>query len=142
MLLATGMEFATQNFEEFSKSLNGQTLVLLGGVGLAVWYLFGNKLGAVKDFVTNMVGKIKPAGGTTTPVETKPLSGDIFDILAAPKPVSLNDKNESSDVFFKLIVSWKQTRDLAVQAGCDQAIEIADQMFPHLSVTACGKDKK
>jgi hypothetical protein len=139
------LEFATQNFEEFSRGMNGQSLMLLAGAGLVVWYLFGNKLGIIKDMVLGVIGKIKPVGSSAPTVEQKPLSGDIFDILSATKKSTQNFEVESSDVFFKLIVSWKQTRDLAVKAGCDQAIEIADQMFPYLSVTSCGKkdlDKK
>jgi hypothetical protein len=52
--------------------------------------------------------------------------------------VSVETKN-NEDVFFKLIVSWKQTRDLAVQSGCVEAVKVADQMFPFLSPNVCAK---
>jgi hypothetical protein len=54
------------------------------------------------------------------------------------KPVTVSASKE--DLFFKLVVSWKQTRDLAVESGCDDAVKVADQMFPYLSPTVCGKE--
>jgi hypothetical protein len=45
-------------------------------------------------------------------------------------------------MFFKLVVSWKQTRDLAVECGCGEAIKVADQMFPYLSPVVCSKEVK
>jgi hypothetical protein len=47
----------------------------------------------------------------------------------------------ADDVFFDLVASWKQTRDLAVKSGCSEAVKVADQMFPHLSPTVCGEKK-
>ena len=44
---------------------------------------------------------------------------------------------DDSQLFFDLVVSWKQTRDLAEKSGCQEAIEVADQMFPYLSPTIC-----
>jgi hypothetical protein len=46
-------------------------------------------------------------------------------------------KEDDSQLFFDLVVSWKQTRDLAEKSGCEKAIEVADQMFPYLSPTIC-----
>ena len=43
-------------------------------------------------------------------------------------------------LFFDLVVSWKQTRDLAKLSGCDKAVEVADQMFPYLSPTICSEE--
>jgi hypothetical protein len=43
------------------------------------------------------------------------------------------------DLFFQLVASWKQTRDLAVRSGCQEAIKVADQMFPYLSPMGCSK---
>jgi hypothetical protein len=48
-------------------------------------------------------------------------------------------KVSEQDTFFKLVVSWKQTRDLAVESGCSEAVKVADQMFPFLSPNVCGK---
>ena len=44
---------------------------------------------------------------------------------------------KNKDLFFDLVVSWKQTRDLAVLSGCAKAVEVADQMFPYLSPEVC-----
>jgi len=50
-------------------------------------------------------------------------------------------KNDPEDTFFKLVVSWKQTRDLAVQSGCSEAVKVADQMFPYLSPNVCQQNE-
>ena len=50
-----------------------------------------------------------------------------------------SSNSNKDDVFFKLVVSWKQTRDLAEQSGCTEAIKVADQMFPFLSPNVCAK---
>jgi hypothetical protein len=52
-----------------------------------------------------------------------------------PKVVGEN----KDDVFFKLVVSWKQTRDLAEKSGCSEAVKVADQMFPFLSPNVCAQ---
>jgi hypothetical protein len=57
-----------------------------------------------------------------------------FDPVVLPKAVGDKD-----DIFFKLVVSWKQTRDLAEKSGCAEAIKVADQMFPFLSPNVCAK---
>jgi hypothetical protein len=44
---------------------------------------------------------------------------------------------EKEDTFFKLVVSWKQTRDLAEKLNCEKALEAADNMFPFLSPQVC-----
>ena len=48
-------------------------------------------------------------------------------------------KQENKDLFFSLVLAWKQTRDLAAQSKCQKAVEVADQMFPYLSPTVCNK---
>ena len=48
---------------------------------------------------------------------------------------------KQGDLFFQLVASWKQTRDLAVLSKCEEAIKVADQMFPYLSPNGCAKDK-
>jgi organic hydroperoxide reductase OsmC/OhrA len=54
--------------------------------------------------------------------------------------IAENSKQEPEDLFFKLVVSWKETRDLALKCGCDKAVAVADEMFPYLSPNVCGKD--
>ena len=43
--------------------------------------------------------------------------------------------NRMLTVFFDLVKSWKKTRDLAEDYGATRAVEIADEMFPHLVPT-------
>jgi len=45
--------------------------------------------------------------------------------------------NNKEDLFFKLVVSWKQTRDLAVRLNCEEAVKTIDQVFPYLSPNSC-----
>jgi len=47
------------------------------------------------------------------------------------------DTKSDKSLFFDLVVSWKQTRDLAEKSGCAKAVEVADQMFPYLSPMVC-----
>jgi hypothetical protein len=54
--------------------------------------------------------------------------------IAVPNVVK---PENTKNVFFDLVVSWKQTRDLAEKSGCTKAVEVADQMFPYLSPTVC-----
>ena len=51
-----------------------------------------------------------------------------------------DEKPEDENLFFDLVVSWKQTRDLAQKSGCKKAVEVADQMFPYLSPTICSEE--
>ena len=53
--------------------------------------------------------------------------------------VKLETNNHQEDVFLKLVVSWKQTRELALLSGCKKAVEVADEMFPFLSPTVCAQ---
>ena len=56
-------------------------------------------------------------------------------------PVVIPKRTDAEDTFFKLVVSWKQTRDLAVQSGCSEAVKVADQMFPFLSPNVCKQNE-
>lgn len=119
----------TESFQEFSSRLSATDLALYAGVGLVVWVLFKDRLSPVQKFLLSLVEKIK--GGSVLPVVNVP----------SVAPVVLpSKKNDNEDIFFKLVVSWKQTRDLAVQSGCSEAVKVADQMFPFLSPNVCNKD--
>jgi len=113
----------TQSFEEFSSGLAPMDLALYAGVGIILWVLFKDKLSPVQKIIKDVVDKVKK----NTP--------------AVPKlPDFVKEKVKSEDdsqLFFDLVVSWKQTRDLAEKSGCTKAIEVADQMFPYLSPTIC-----
>lgn len=117
----------TESFEQFSSRLGPTDLALYAGVGLVVWILFKDKLGPVQSVLSNVVSSVKklvPSNKTedvTSVVKTNPVDTD--------------------DLFFRLVASWKQTRNLAVQSGCNEAVKVADQMFPFLSPTVCA-DKK
>lgn len=114
-----------QSFDQFAGSLKPMDLALYAGAGLVLWVLFKDRLSPVQEFVLNLVNKIKGSVNTNKIVEVKPS-------LASP---------ESNDIFFQLVTSWKQTRDLAVKGGCSEAVKVADQMFPYLSPTGCGEEK-
>lgn len=122
----------TQTFEEFSSKLSTTDLALYAGVGLVLWVLFKDKLSPVQALVLKVTEKVKTLLGNKQNVVSVPV------LPAVSKPV-VSTANE--DLFFRLVVSWKQTRDLAVQSGCSEAVQVADQMFPYLSPNVC-VDKK
>lgn len=113
----------TQSFEEFSSGLVPMDLALYAGIGIIVWVLFKDKLSPVQKIIKDMIDKVK---------QNAPSVPEL------PNFVKEKVKSEDdSKLFFDLVVSWKQTRDLAEQSGCEKAIEVADQMFPYLSPMVC-----
>ena len=113
----------TQSFEEFSSGLAPMDLALYAGIGIILWVLFKDKLSPVQKIVQDLIDKVKK----NTP-----------SVPELPNFVKEKVKSEDdSQLFFDLVVSWKQTRDLAEKSGCQEAIEVADQMFPYLSPTIC-----
>lgn len=117
-----------QSFEEFSSSLKPIDLALYAGIGIILWVLFKDKLSPVQKLLGDLLSQIKGVVTTIKP-----------EVVNVPKPTLLAP--ESNDIFFELVASWKQTRDLAVKSGCDEAVKVADQMFPYLSPTVCGEEK-
>lgn len=121
----------TQSFEEFSTKLGPTDLALYAGVGIVLWVLFKDKLSPVQKLLLDLFDKSKkivdniPAPSLADVVSTKPIP----------------QTSAKQDLFFDLVVSWKQTRDLAVKSGCKKAVEVADQMFPYLSPTVCSETK-
>lgn len=114
-----------QSFEEFSRSLKPIDLALYAGFGLILWVVFKDQLSPVQKLLQNLVNQAKSKLGSQSTEAPKPT-------LTAP---------ESNGVFFELVTSWKQTRDLAVKSGCKEAVRVADEMFPYLSPTVCGEEK-
>lgn len=114
----------TETFEQFSSRIGSTDLALYAGAGLIIWVLFKEKLSPVQNIVMSVVDKVK---NLVVSKSSKSASGVKID---------------ADDLFFKLVISWKQTRDLAVQSGCSEAVKVADQMFPLLSVTSCGKNSE
>jgi hypothetical protein len=120
----------TESFQEFSSRLSPMDLALYGGVGLVLWVLFKDKLSPVQKLLAGLIEKVRGVSANTSlPVVNVP----------SVSPVVLPKKTDAEDTFFKLVVSWKQTRDLAVQSGCSEAVKVADQMFPFLSPNVCVK---
>lgn len=111
-----------QSFEEFSSSLKPMDLALYAGAGMILWVIFKEKLSPVQKLLGDLIVKAKAFLGS----QSKVINSSV-------------EKN--NDIFFQLVTSWKQTRDLAVKSGCLEAVKVADQMFPFLSPTVCGEDK-
>jgi LytS/YehU family sensor histidine kinase len=115
-----------ESFEQFSTRLGPTDLLLYAGAGIIVYVLFKEKLDPLKSAVlklfNNVTNKTSSVVSTVVPsiVTAEPVVGD--------------------DLFFELVTSWKKTRDLAVQNQCSEAVKVADQMFPYLSPSGCGKD--
>lgn len=118
----------TETFQEFSSRLSTTDLALYAGAGLVLWVLFKDKLSPVQKLLGSLVDNVKNMLGS--------VSNKNNDFVVAPVVVKENPI-ETDDLFFKLVVSWKQTRDLAVSSGCTEAVKVADQMFPYLSPTVC-----
>jgi hypothetical protein len=131
----------TQSFEEFSKGLSSTDLMLYAGIALVVWILFKDKLSPVQGVINLALESlnkllVKKTVSVVPPATT--LVDSVPTILASN--IAENSKEEPEDLFFKLVVSWKETRDLALKCGCDKAVAVADEMFPYLSPNVCGKD--
>ena len=121
----------TQSFEEFSSSLGVMDVALYAGVGLVLWVLFKDKLSPVQALLVSLFDTVKS-------VVPKPTG---LTVVASPVVPPVVSAERVDDVFFRLVVSWKQTRDLAEASGCSEAVEVADQMFPFLSPTVCKEGK-
>ena len=121
----------TQSFEEFSSSLGVMDVALYAGVGLVLWVLFKDKLSPVQALLVSLFDTVKS-------VVPKPTG---LTVVVPPVVSSVVSAERVDDVFFRLVVSWKQTRDLAEASGCSEAVEVADQMFPFLSPTVCKEGK-
>lgn len=114
----------TESFSEFSSRLSPMDLALYAGAGIVVWVLFKDKLAPVQSMVIDLIKRLK--NRATTPSNS-----------TIPATINRTETKNDKDLFFDLVVSWKQTRDLAVRSGCTKAIEVADQMFPYLSPEVC-----
>jgi hypothetical protein len=107
-------------------------LALYAGAGLILWVLFKDRLSPVQNFLNVLLEKFNKNAAL------KPVT-PVAVVVPSVKPVVTSKE----DIFFKLIVSWKQTRDLALECGCEQAVKVADDMFPYLSPVGCSpKDNK
>jgi hypothetical protein len=128
--------FFTQDFETFAKGLSTTDVALYAGAGVILWVLFKDRLSPVQIFIMDIVNKVKDM------LNLKKIT--VVDEVQLPEPVIpvvVKDKDKE-DLFFKLVVSWKQTRELAVLSGCEKAVDVADEMFPYLSPNVCANSKK
>ena len=122
----------TESFQEFSGRVTPTDLALYAGAGLVLWVLFKDKLSPVQTLVANLVEKLKGLLGSK--------SNNMPNVSVPILPVAAKDTTvDTNDLFFNLVASWKQTRDLALKSGCTEAVKAADSMFPYLSPTVCGK---
>lgn len=120
----------TESFQEFATKVGPMDLALYAGVGIVLWVLFKDKLSPVQVFLKGLIEKVK----SVSPL--KPVT-PVAVVVPTVKPVVTSKE----DIFFKLVVSWKQTRDLAAECGCVEAVKVADQMFPYLSPVVCTKEE-
>ena len=123
----------TESFDQFSSKLGTTDLALYAGVALVVWVL-------LKD---NIVSTLSPAVSGLKELLNKKYSSNVGVSVPKIDPVvvpNMAAPAERDETFFKLVVSWKQTRDLAEQSGCLEAVKVADQMFPYLSPNVCNKE--
>ena len=130
----------TQSFEEFSSSVGPTDLMLYAGIGLVVWVLFKDKLSPVQSILGSLVQNIQNYfNQSKSPTVYVPAAtnSSVEQVLA-----DVLVENKETDLFFKFVVSWKETRDLALECGCNKAVEVADTMFPYLSPNVCGKEQK
>jgi hypothetical protein len=133
----------TESFDQFSSRVTTLDLALYAGVGLVLWVLFKDKLSPVQKALGSLLSNLKSIN--SQPTNAAPA---IVSVPVTNNPVVPTDEfniprfTVVDDVFFRLVVSWKQTRDLAEESGCQEAVKAADQMFPFLSPNICGKETK
>lgn len=121
----------TESFDQFASKLSSMDLALYAGVGLVLFVLFKDKMSPVQKFIGTLLEKFN----VLSPLKSV---APVAVVVPNVKPVVTSKE----DIFFKLVVSWKQTRDLANECGCSEAVKVADQMFPYLSPVVCGKEKE
>lgn len=109
-----------ESFEQFSSRIGPTDLALYAGAGLIFYVLFQDKLGPLKEYVQKIFAKNELPSINVFKDTEKPIVKD--------------------DLFFELVSSWKKTRDLAVKNNCNEAVQVADQMFPYLSPSGCNQN--
>lgn len=121
----------TETFEQFAARSTVTDLALYAGVAVIIWVLFKEKFSPITSYFSNITSFIKGL----LPKNKKP---DAFTYVPT-QPVSVSQKVDQEDLFFQLVSSWKQTRDLALKSNCTEAVNVADQMFPYLSPSGCNE---
>lgn len=123
----------TQSFDEFAMGLGPTDLALYAGAGIVLYILFKDKLSPVQKMLLDGFEQVKEMlKSDPKPVVVVPK------VVPAPSVEPVVQSKESNDVFFSLVASWKQTRDLAEKYRCDQAVKSLDDTFQYLAPTVCG----
>jgi hypothetical protein len=118
----------TETFEEFAARSTVTDLALYAGAAIILWILFKEKFPFMQKGLGDIVNKVK------TFFVKQPTN------VAAEKPTIVGTTNKTKeDLFFDLVSSWKNTRDLAKKSHCEAAVRVADQMFPYLSPSGCNE---
>jgi hypothetical protein len=125
-----------QSFEEFSQSLQPMDLALYAGAGLIIWVLFKEQLNPLQKSILDSFIQIK--NWLVNLKEQRVLKQQVTS-YTNPKTDLVKVAVNKNDVFFQLISSWKTTRDLAVKAGCLEAVKQIDQIFPYLGPESCNQ---
>lgn len=116
----------TESFDQFAARVTTLDLALYAGIGLILWVLLKDRMSPVQKIISDLVTKVKSSAPSS--------------VVSGPtNVVKVVSETQKQDLFYKLISSWKQTRDLAVQSECVDAVKVIDQMFPFLSPNACSK---
>lgn len=127
-----------ESFEQFASKVGPMDLALYAGAGIVLWVLFKEKLSPVQKLLTSLFDRLK----TSLPAQTAKPALVEHPVIEAPVVLITDEESKEEDIFFKLIASWKRTRDLAVKSRCVEAVKVADQMFPYLSPIGCDKEDK
>jgi glutamine synthetase type III len=107
-------------FEEFAKNSTNLDIALYLGLLIVGYVLFKDKIPAVTEYISKIVKQI-------TTKKAVVVDNEIITIEEV--------RDEDAKLFFDLVKSWKTTKDLAEDYGATRAVEIADEMFPHLVPT-------
>ena len=122
----------TQSFDEFAMGLGPTDLALYAGAGIVLYILFKDKLSPVQKMLLDGFEQVKEM------LKSAPKPVVVPKVAPAPSVEPVVKSKESNDVFFSLVASWKQTRDLAEKYRCDQAVKSLDDTFQYLAPTVCG----
>jgi hypothetical protein len=132
----------SQSFEEFSSSVGPTDLALYAGVGIALFVLFKDRLSPVQKVLIDFLETAKKWFQDTTKPKP-PVVGPLPDFPVPTAPPLVRPQVETKNVgFLDLVASWKQTRDLSKEYGCEQATEMLDQVFQYLSPVVCLDEEK
>lgn len=116
----------TESFDQFASKTTPTDLALYAGIGVVLFVLFKDRLSPVQQILLSVYNKVQDLfGGLKKTGVTKPV-------------VAISNNKDS---FYDLIVSWKRTRDLAIEHKCTEAVKVIDQMFPYLNPGICEKDE-